>query len=156
MMPVSGDQQPRYFLGNPVSSRELFRGLRANTIHNVSKLRKRRLIGRGTPLFTRGDVADEVFVFVAGEAELLIETGDGRPAITRRAVPLEIFGLPEAVCGGFYETSFRTRSECLVDAIEGKDFSRLLYSEPELCFRLLNLLGTNLQRGHQLLASLGT
>ena len=94
-----------------------------------------------------------VYTLVSGKAKLVVDAGAGK-CLTRRIEAGEVFGLPEAVADGIYEMSVIAESDCLFEAVSSTDFSLVLHLSPQLSFRLVRVLGTNLDTGRRLLASL--
>jgi len=144
-----------FFLGNPVWSDDLFRGLKNRAAKRLKRVSGRVRVTAGAVLFSRGEKADAVYTLVSGEALLLVETGSGR-ALSRHISAGEVFGLPEAVAEAPYETTVTAVTDCEFRAIRSADFSFLLHLDPGLSFKLVQVLGSNLNAGRQLLASLGT
>lgn len=142
-----------FFLGNPVWSEDLFTGLPGSVSRKIAGARKFRRVEKGAALFTRGERAEAVFTLVSGNARLVVDTGSHR-CLTRSIELGEVFGLPEAVADGSYETSVIAETVCVFEEVKASDFSFILHRSPQLCFRLVKVLGTNLDTGRRLLSSL--
>lgn len=142
-----------FFLGNPVWSEDLFNGLPVSVSRKIAGAKRFRRVEEGAALFSRGERAEAVYTLVSGSARLVVDTGSHR-CLTRSIEPGEVFGLPEAVADGTYETSVIAESVCIFEKVNASDFSFILHRSPQLCFRLVKVLGTNLDTGRRLLSSL--
>lgn len=142
-----------FFLGNPVWSDDLFKGLPRKVANKLAGARKFLRLEAGEALFSRGEKAEKVYTLVSGNARLIVDTG-ARRCLSRKIGPGEVFGLPEAVADGIYGTSVIAGSDCLFEAVSASDFSFILQLSPQLSFRLVRVLGTNLDAGRRLLSSL--
>jgi CRP-like cAMP-binding protein len=106
------------------------------------------LIHKNIRLITAGEMSRGIYVLVKGQAQL-ISNDEG----VRRLEPNEILGLTETIDHLPFEMSIVTITLCRFEFIEREDFFRFLRDEPEVCFRLAQMLALNLQKSYQLLRS---
>jgi CRP-like cAMP-binding protein len=90
-----------------------------------------------------------IYLLVKGKVQLLLNGKD----VIQFIEPDEIFGLTEAIANLPYEMNAETSSTCLCECIGREEFIRFLQTEPEVCFRLVQMLGLNLQKSYQLFIS---
>lgn len=141
------------FLGNPILLSEVLGRRSEDRKAELALLSENSTFTAGEMVFRRGDPCDSIHILRSGAASIVIDAGFGR-SLERRVLPDEVFGLPEALCPGSYETSLRAVSECEFHTIGSREFQRFLSRYPGACFRLVRLLGNNLHKGHELLTSL--
>ncbi len=153
MRKVHTDQ--RYFLGNPIFFSELVSEIPEGFAEELKRSARDIFLAGGASLFRRGDPAENIYILRSGSARLVIDTGSGT-GISRKTFKGESFGFPEAVLLGTHENAVEADSDCVFTAIGSNDFRRVLHLDPGLCFKLLSLLGENLNTGRQLLISLHT
>ncbi|HUF05664.1 MAG TPA: cyclic nucleotide-binding domain-containing protein [Aridibacter sp.] len=140
------------FAGNPVFFKDLVSGLGPEVKRDVSLILQERTFEAGNVVIARGEPALDLYLLRSGKALLVVETGEGT-TVTREIATGEIFGLPEAVAGPTYDTMVVARSFCRFESAAGSDLTRVLHLHPSLCFRLVTLLGTNLNEGRQIFTS---
>lgn len=153
-MPCRSTNNSPWFLGNPILEEEVFEAGPQNGCKTPLLPAQPQTFPGGCDVFRRGEDPGFIYVLRRGAAELFIDTGlGGRGRISRPVRSSEVLGLVEAVTGFHYETSVRTISPCSFDAIRRVDLIRLLFSSAGMCFRLVQLLGKDLQKGRRILKS---
>jgi len=141
-----------YFFGNAFSADLLFCDLSPRTGQFLTAIKQKKLFKKDEIVFANRQMPCCVYFLREGKAELSTNLTPPENNLVRAVEPNEILGLTEAIGGLPYETSVKTLTPCLFECIERADFIGFLQTEPEVCFRLLHLLGTNLQKFYQFLA----
>jgi CRP-like cAMP-binding protein len=116
------------------------------TIEALASIRRTRQIPAGGRLCAEGGLACCLFILREGRAQWLVRDEAGRRQRLRPVEPSEIIGLTETLGGLPYEGEVEAITPCEIDSIPQPDFQALLEKDPQLSFRLVRLLGTNLQK----------
>lgn len=132
----------QFLFGGAFRDEELFSALSPLSLDFVEKIRSKIEVASTTEVFGAGDNPEAVYVLISGEAHI-VDNG-GRPL--RFASRREVIGITEVVCGEPHCFGVRTVSDCVFYRIERGDFMSLLRREPDLCFKLLGILGRNLRQ----------
>jgi CRP-like cAMP-binding protein len=90
----------------------------------------------GHVLFKQGDVATSLFLMLAGEAELFVESGYCRTVIARKEIG-EILGEIELLGGQHRTASAVTVRDSLLAVIGKRAFDQCMSARPELCSAIL-------------------
>lgn len=135
-----------YFVGTAFLADDLFGGLPAETAKSLRAAKQTKRFAKDETIFTGGQMPSGIYVLLEGRAQLFYN-GGGR---TRSIKQNEILGLTEAIAELPYETSVKTVAPCIFEYIGREDFIGFLQNEPEICFRLLQRLGANLQKLYKL------
>ncbi len=143
----SSIDKSRSFLGNSFSAGALFSDLGPHSQESIAKIKQMVRYGPDQIIFDAGDLPRLVYLLKNGRAELFLLADDERHPI-RTMDPDEILGLTESLTGCPYEVGIRTVVPCDCECIEREDFVKLLEEDPEICFRLLKLLASNLQQSY--------
>ena len=133
----------------PLLADNLFCDLMAKSLKSLDKIKQTKRFKKGVCFFSRGDMPHFIYMLREGEAELLLNDELKNINIARLIEPNEIFGLTEAIVNLPYETDAETIKSCICECIGREDFIHFLEGEPEVCFRLVQLLGLNLQKSYQ-------
>jgi CRP-like cAMP-binding protein len=136
------------FFGNAFLADDLFYGLLPETQNSLLAVKQTKRFAKDELIFASGQMPCFVYFLKTGEAQVLYNAVVVRP-VKRN----EILGLTEAITNLPYETSVKALTPCLFECVRREDFIRFLQSEPETCFRLLQMLGANLQKVYQLFAN---
>ena len=126
---------------------ELFNGLAAPTLENLSSLAKRESHPAGAVLYRPGDPAEDFFVLDSGRIEFLIGRGDRAAPGGFMLVKGEVFGWAALLEG----TPTRIASaRCLEDSavlrINGKSALRVLEADPAAGFTVMRRLAALIAR----------
>ena len=133
----------------PLLADQLFCDLTPKSLKSFDKIKQTKRFEKGICFFSRGDMPHFIYLLREGEAELLLNDELKNINIARLIEPNEIFGLTEAIVNLAYETDAKTITSCVCECIGRDDFIHFLEGEPKVCFRLLQLLGLNLQKSYQ-------
>lgn len=137
------------FLGGPLLADQLFMGLSESALQELASLRRRKLLKEGVAIISTGAHSMNVCILCSGSAALYVQTHEGRK-ILRQIASNEIMGVPEAISDASFEYEIVTTSPASIDVIKKNDFIDFINKHKELCFKLLENLGTNLQRSYSM------
>lgn len=135
------------FFGTAFLADDLFRSLAPEVEERLFAARRRKHFGANELIIARAEKPCLIYLLRQGTAQIVYH--DEQPA--RLLAQNEILGLTEALSNLPCEITVRTVSPCSFDCITHDDFLEFLQNEPEVCFRLLQILGTNLQKLFRLL-----
>ncbi|MEP6900482.1 MAG: Crp/Fnr family transcriptional regulator [Actinomycetota bacterium] len=141
-----------YFFGNVFSADSLFCDLSPKIAQSLTAIKQKKRFTKNEIVFASGELPGCIFFLLMGEAQMLSSAKLTGKNLVRSIEPDEILGLTEAIANLPYETLLKTVTPCLFECIQSDDFFRFLQNEPEVCFRLLQRLGANLQKVYQLFA----
>lgn len=141
-----------YFAGNAFCADRLFCDLSPQTGQFLTAIKQKNRFKKEEIVFANGQQPCCVYLLREGKAELFTNISPSERNLVRPVGPNEILGLTEAITDLPYETTLKTVRPCLFECIERGDLIRFLQSEPEVCFRLLQLLGASLQKFYQFVA----
>lgn len=143
-MSLEYDVKSEYFF--PLFADKLFGGLTPKSRKSLDKIKQTRQFQKGAHLFAAGDMPCRVYILQKGRARLLFNDELKDIHIAHPIVPNEIFGLTEMIVNLPYETDAETITVCTCECIESEDFIRFLHNDPQVCFRLLQLLAANIKK----------
>jgi CRP/FNR family transcriptional regulator len=104
---------------------------------------------KGSTIFSEGQQPRGVYVLSQGRGKLVLDASGERKRIIRIVETGEVLGLSAAIADKPHEVSLETITDCRVDFISRKEFLRLLQEQPEICFRVVQLLGRNLHASYE-------
>lgn len=139
--------KPVYFF--QLSAKRLFGNLPQQSRKSLAAIKQTKLFPKNTRLFAIGDLPCCIFLPIKGKVQIF--SNDKK--ILQFIEPDEIFGLTEAIINLPYKINAQTLTSFLCECIGRDDFLRFLQTEPEVCFRLAQMLGINLQKNYQLFIS---
>jgi CRP-like cAMP-binding protein len=140
------------FFGNAFSADRLFCGLSPKPQQLLTAIKQKKRFKKEATVFASGELPRCIYFLLEGKAQMFTKIASPEKNLVRSIMPPEILGLTEAITNLPYETSLKTVTPCLFECIERGDFIRFLQNEPEACFRLLQMLGTNIHKIYQLFA----
>jgi len=133
------------FFGNAFLADDLFCGLASETQNSLLAVKQTKRFAENEMIFASGQMPCCIYFLTTGEAQILCNA-----VFIRSVKKNEILGLPEAIANLPYKISVKTTAPCVFQCIGRDDFIRFLRNEPEVCFRLLQIIGANLQKVYQL------
>lgn len=140
--------EPGYLF--PILADNLFYGLTAKSCASLAKIKQTNKFHKDETFFSTGEMPCRVYVLREGEARIILNTAQNMTA-NRPIEPNEIIGLTETITNLPYEMKAEAVTSCLCECIRREDFIRFLHDEPEVCFRLFETLGLNLQKAYKFL-----
>jgi CRP-like cAMP-binding protein len=138
------------FFGNSFSADSLFCALSPKALQTLNRIKQKKHFRKDIFISTTGDMPRGVYVLFQGQAQLNINIESNEKNIIRLAELHEIIGLTETLTSLPSETNVLTITPCIFEFIESDAFFHFLHDEPEVCFRLVQLLGLNLQKSYKL------
>lgn len=123
----------------------LFSGLDAALIDALSASARRRSVAPGQYLFLKGDAADALWGVLSGSVATQVSTEDGKELVLDTFQSGDVFGEVGVLDFGPRRVSAVVVSPGEVFRIARNDFLAHLQRSPELCFRVLSLLCTELR-----------
>lgn len=139
--------KPVYFF--QLSANRLFGDLTRQSRKSLAAIKKTKLFPKGARLFTAGDSPCCIYLPVKGKVQIFSNDEN----LIQFIEPDEIFGLTEAITNLPYEINADTLTPCMCECIGREDFIHFLQAEPEVCFRVAQMLGSSLQKSYQLFIS---
>jgi CRP/FNR family transcriptional regulator len=103
----------------------------------------------GVIIFTEGDEPQGIYALVHGKAKLILGMDKKRAQIIRMAEAGEVMGLSAAIANEPYEMSVETLSPCRIEFVTCRELLRFLHEQPEVCFRVVQLLGQTLHESYE-------
>lgn len=95
---------------------------------------------RGAVLFVEGQNPRGLFVLCRGRVKLSISSREGKVFILKVAQPGEVLGLGATVSGRGYDLTAETIDPCQVNFVKRADFLQFMRNQPQVCFRVAELL----------------
>lgn len=139
-----------YFFGAAFSADRLFCDLTPETAKSLTAIKQISRFEKEKLVFTNGELPCCVYFLLEGKAQIFAGAALPGKNLARSVAPNEILGLTEAITNLPYETNLKTLTPCQFECIQRDDFIRFLQNESAVCFRLLQLLGSNLQKIYQI------
>lgn len=144
--------QERFF-GRPFLAGQLFCGLSRKTSQALSEIKHPVLFNKSQIIYGIRDLPNNIYILRKGKARLFIATEQKPHCAVRDILINEVIGLPESLAYFQYETGIEAATTCICDSIERKDLIGLLEGNSELCYRLLGVLGDNLNKSYKAFSS---
>jgi CRP-like cAMP-binding protein len=118
----------------------IFGGLGAGLLEPLASQAIRQSVGRGKAIFTRGDPGTKLFAVISGTVKISAPSAKGKSAVFNLITDGEIIG-EIALLDGLPRTADATAiTDCELMVIERRDFIPLVSSEPDVAFKLIELL----------------
>jgi CRP-like cAMP-binding protein len=137
----------------PLSADKLFDDLTPPTLKAFNKIKRTRIFKKSACFFSRGEIPGGVYILRAGRAQIVCRDEFKVTKTVRSIGRNEIFGLTEIFSDLPFELHAETLTPCICECFGRDEFIKFLHGEPEVCFRLLQVLGANLQKSYKLLLS---
>lgn len=99
--------------------------------------------GADSVLFHQGDAPTGLYILHRGEVTLTLDSPGGQ--LSTQAVPGSLLGLPGLVGNQPYTLTATVRSDAKVSFVSGDDFTALMESEPQLAFKVLQVLAAEVR-----------
>jgi CRP-like cAMP-binding protein len=136
------------------SADDLFGDLTPESLESLNKIKQTKRLRKGMCLFSPGDSPGGIYLLREGRAQLLLNVGSSGEHFARLIEPNVLLGLTETFAGQPFETRAETITPCLFEFIERADFVQFLQEEPQVCFRLAQVLALNLQKTYRFFSSI--
>lgn len=131
------------FFDSKLLANQLLTGLSPETVRAFESAKRTRVYPKGSLVFSEGEMPQGVYLLRQGCARLILDLHRKRERVVRVAEAGEVLGLSATIADEPYEASLETLASCRVDFINRQEFVSLLHDQPEVCFRVVQLLGHN-------------
>lgn len=143
------NKKEKSIYGHLLSANCLFCDLSSEALESLARIKNMIQFQKDVFIFTRGEIPSCVYILLEGQARMLSE--DDKPL--RLVKPDEIMGLTEMIGDLPCQVDVETITPCVCESINEEDFIAFLKDQPEVCFRLAQLLGLNVQKRYKTLCS---
>lgn len=134
-----------HFFNNALCAGDLFCGLPPEAEISLLTIKRERQFEKDETIFASGQMPCCIFILLEGKAQIIYQ------GATYSIKQNEILGLTETLSNLPYEISVKTLTPCRFECIRRDEFLAFLQTQPEICFRLLQRLGANLQKIYRFL-----
>jgi CRP/FNR family cyclic AMP-dependent transcriptional regulator len=132
----------------------LFSTLDDNGMNYLKDVAIKRSFPKNTILFSRGDESDALYLLYKGRAKAIINDETGKEIVLSTFGPGEYFGEISFLDGEARSATVVTREPVQVLIVYKNDFKKILFSNPDIVFRLLKELLNKLRRSTEQIESL--
>jgi CRP/FNR family cyclic AMP-dependent transcriptional regulator len=132
----------------------LFSTLDDNGMNYLKDVAIKRSFPKNTILFSRGDESDALYLLYKGTVKAVINDETGKEIVLSTVGPGEYFGEISFLDGEARSATVVTREPVQVLIIYKNDFKKILFSNPDIVFRLLKELLKKLRRSTEQIESL--
>ncbi len=132
----------------------LFSTLDDNGMNYLKDVAVKRSFPKNTILFSRGDESDALYLLYKGSAKAIINDETGKEIVLSTIGPGEYFGEISFLDGEARSATVMTREPVQVLIVYKNDFKKILFSNPDIVFRLLKELLKKLRRSTEQIESL--
>ena len=137
----------------PLFADNLFCAPTAKSSVSRACIKQTKEFKKGASLLALGDTPGSIYRLIEGGARLILNGGSNEIRVSRMVEPNEVLGLTEAITNLPYRIDAKTITSCTCECIGRKELIQFLHDEPEVAFRLTQVLGSNRQKSYQLLFS---
>jgi CRP-like cAMP-binding protein len=134
-----------HFFNNALCADDLFRGLSPESENFLLSIEQPQNFAKDETIFAGGQMPCCIYILREGEAEIFYQ-GD-----IYQVKKNQVLGLTEALADLPSEISVKASAPCRFECIRRDAFLEFLRNEPEICFRLLQKLGANIQKIYRFL-----
>ena len=139
---------PEYLF--PLLADNLFCDLTPKTRASFNRIKRTKQFLKGESLFSASDSPCGISVLREGQAKLSLNYKSLDMLIVRPVETGELLGLTDAIADLPYKLEVRTTTNCIFECVRREDFIRFIHDEPEVCFRLLQMLAESLQKSYKI------
>jgi CRP-like cAMP-binding protein len=137
MLHQTGTEQNFYC--DTLSADELFSGLTAPGRRSLDSITDQTSIPSGRMAFSSGERPARLYIHRSGSAAVF-QSGPTSAGFACPVRPGRIYGLIEALSNNAFTFGVRTITDSDFDVIETDDFLRLIRQDPDLSFKLAEML----------------
>lgn len=124
----------------------IFGELPRATIERLSSYLTMRRVQRGTTIFAKGDIGTELIAVLSGRVKISVPSPDGREAVLNVVHEGEVFGEIALLDGRLRTADAVAITDCELMIIERRRFLPLLYEQPEVAIKLIEILCIRLRQ----------
>ena len=132
----------------------LFATLDDNGMNYLKDVAVKRSFPKNTILFSKGDESDALYLLYKGTVKAIINDETGKEIVLSTIGPGEYFGEISFLDGEARSATVVTREPVQVLIVYKNDFKKILFSNPDIVFRLLKELLKKLRRSTEQIESL--
>ncbi|MGA3344354.1 MAG: cyclic nucleotide-binding domain-containing protein [Terracidiphilus sp.] len=104
-------------------------------------------------LFKQGDSPQGLYILDQGEITLTMDSPNGQKVMQVQAYPGSLLGLPGLIGNGPYTLSAIARDGARVSFLPREQFTAAMQANPELSFKILQVLAAELRSARQALSN---
>ena len=101
--------------------------------------------GADSVLFRQGHAAAGLYILHEGEVTLTLNSPAGETILSTKAMPGSLLGLPGLVGNEPYTLTATVRDSAKLSFITREDFTAIMESEPQLAFKVLQVLAAEVR-----------
>ena len=116
------------------------------TIERLCSCLTTRKARRGTTIFAKGDAGTELIAVLSGRVKISVPSPDGREAVLNVVHESEVFGEIALLDGRPRTADAVAITDCKLMIIERRSFLPLLYEQPDVAIKLIEILCVRLRR----------
>ena len=140
--PPSRDADKRAMLQNC----DLFSNLSPKQIDRLAACIVGKSVPHGTSIFAKGDPGSSLFAICQGKVRITVPSVNGHDAVFNTLEKGEIFGEIALLDGRPRTADAVADTDCELFVIERRDFLPLVREEPDIAFKLIDILCARLRR----------
>ncbi|MBX7169950.1 MAG: cyclic nucleotide-binding domain-containing protein [Pyrinomonadaceae bacterium] len=142
------------FIGNPISAKSLFCDLAPETEKKINALKSQKILPTGKIIGENNDLNKNIFILQEGKSELTFFNALTQKKYHREIENKEIIGFTQIISNSPTDLKVLTLTPCHFDVFPGEEFLQLLENEPQLSYRLLRLLSSDIQTNYKTFTSM--
>ena len=96
-------------------------------------------------LFRQGDPPSGLYILLAGEATLSMNSEEGKPLVSSKTSAGSLLGLPGLIGNQPYSLTAIASRGASVAFLAREDFSAIMHSEPQLSLKILQVLAAEVR-----------
>lgn len=132
----------------------LFTSLTDSQIDLLENLSTTRTFEKGQTIIHKSDRGDTFFSILEGKVRVILTDEEGKEFIVGILKQFDFFGELSLLDGEPRSATIVAQETTNVLVIKRDDFLRLITSHPEMCIKILEVLGTRLRKANQHIESL--
>lgn len=133
-------------VGDMLKKIPLFSTLDDKEMNYLKNIAVKKSFSKNTILFSRGDESDALYLLYKGNVKAIINDEAGKEIVLSTFGPGEYFGEISFLDGEARSATVVTREPVQVLIVYKNDFKKILFSNPDIVFRLLKELLKKLRR----------
>lgn len=138
-----------HFIAPPFFADELFCDLSPKTRRALQTIKTSKRVKENNAVLKAGDISPCVYILREGCARITYRNELNNSGSFRLIEENEFVGLNEILADSCCEMNVETVTPCTFECLRRKDFMNFLGREPEICFRLVKMLGAGLQKNYR-------
>lgn len=124
----------------------MFRTIDPGKLRLLAFISERMTLRPGEVMCTQGEMGDSAFIILEGQADVLIDTGDGGQRKVAEIGKNDVVGEMSLLCDSARTATVAASSEVTALAISKDNFFRILQEFPEVSLEVMRVLARRLER----------